>query len=79
MTFFFFHYSSANLHLPKLSISETYDLKSVLGDVGITEVFSDRADLSGITKEQPLKVSKVSVSLTSVGQNACGATALGRG
>uniref|UniRef100_A0A8C2R1R4 Serpin family A member 12 n=1 Tax=Capra hircus TaxID=9925 RepID=A0A8C2R1R4_CAPHI len=50
--------SSANLHLPKLSISETYDLKTVLGELGINKVFSNRADLSGITEEQPLKVSK---------------------
>ena len=63
----------------KMTISETYDLKTVLGDVGITEVFSNAADLSGVTKEQPLKVSKVSVSLASVGQHACRATALGRG
>lgn len=74
---FFFHDSSANLHLPKLSISETYNLKTVLGELGINKVFSNGADLSGITEEQPLKVSKVSVSLTSVGQNARGATAPG--
>ncbi|XP_049561822.1 LOW QUALITY PROTEIN: alpha-1-antiproteinase-like [Orcinus orca] len=63
---------SANLHLPKLSISGTYDLKTLLGKLGITKVFSNGADLSGITEEVPLKLSKVSVSLTSVGQNVQG-------
>ncbi|MBV98575.1 Alpha-1-antitrypsin, partial [Eschrichtius robustus] len=64
--------SSANLHLPKLSISGTYDLKTLLGKLGITKVFSNGADLSGITEEVPLKLSKVSESLTSVGQNVHG-------
>lgn len=67
------------LHLPKLSISGTYNLKTVLGKLGVTKVFSNGADLSGITMDQPLKVSKVSVSPTSVGQNARGAAAPGRG
>lgn len=46
--------------MPKLSISGTYDLKTVLSKMGITKVFSDKADLSGITEEAPLKLSKVS-------------------
>lgn len=49
---------SASLHLPKLSISGTYDLKTILGKLGITKVFSDKADLSGISEEVPLKLSK---------------------
>ena len=52
--------------MPKLSISETYDLKTVLGKLGVTKVFSNGADLSGVTTDQPLKVSKVSVSPTSI-------------
>ena len=51
---------SASLRLPKLSISGTYDLKSVLSKMGITKVFSAEADLSGITEEGPLMLSKVS-------------------
>lgn len=46
--------------MPKLSISGTYDLKAVLGEMGITKVFSNEAELSGISKETPLKLSKVS-------------------
>ena len=58
--------------MPRFVISGTYDLKSLLGNLGITKVFSDEADLSGVTEEQPLKLSKVSVTLTSGGQNGRG-------
>lgn len=51
------------MHLPKLSISNTYDLKTLLSKLGITKVFSNEADLSGIAEEVPLKLSKVSLSL----------------
>ncbi|NXR36067.1 A1AT protein, partial [Zosterops hypoxanthus] len=46
------------LHLPKLSISGTYDLKRILVNLGVTDVFSHRADLSGITGNPDAKVSK---------------------
>ncbi|XP_047652631.1 alpha-1-antitrypsin [Phacochoerus africanus] len=72
--------SSANLHLPKLTISGTYDLKSLLGNLGITKVFSDEADLSGVTEEQPLKLSKALhravLTIDEKGTEATGATIL---
>ncbi|CAD7688590.1 unnamed protein product [Nyctereutes procyonoides] len=49
---------SASLRLPKLSISGTYDLKNVLSKMGITKVFSAKVDLSGITEEGSLMLSK---------------------
>lgn len=52
--------------MPKLSISGTYNLETVLSKLGITKVFSNAADLSGISEEEPLKLSKVSLSLVSV-------------
>ncbi|XP_004394562.1 PREDICTED: alpha-1-antitrypsin [Odobenus rosmarus divergens] len=52
------HTRSASLRLPKLSISGTYDLKTVLSKMGITKVFSNEAELSGITDQAPLKLSK---------------------
>lgn len=58
--------------MPKLSISGTYDLKAILGEMGITKVFSKEAELSGISEGVPLKLSKVSLPLVSTGQNVCG-------
>ncbi|RMB98784.1 hypothetical protein DUI87_25003 [Hirundo rustica rustica] len=47
------------LHIPKLSISGTYDLKRILMNLGVTDVVSNWADLSGITENPDVKVSKV--------------------
>ncbi|NXK97875.1 A1AT protein, partial [Formicarius rufipectus] len=46
------------VHIPKLSVSATYDLKKILMNLGVTDVFSDQADLSGITGKLDVKVSK---------------------
>ncbi|NWS98400.1 A1AT protein, partial [Mionectes macconnelli] len=46
------------VHIPKLSVSGTYDLKKILMNLGVTDVFSDQADLSGITGNPDVKVSK---------------------
>ncbi|XP_029807796.1 corticosteroid-binding globulin [Suricata suricatta] len=51
--------SHVDLHIPKVSISGAYDLKAILGDMGITDLVSNGADFSGITQEARLKVSKV--------------------
>uniref|UniRef100_A0A8C0J2Q5 Serpin domain-containing protein n=1 Tax=Chelonoidis abingdonii TaxID=106734 RepID=A0A8C0J2Q5_CHEAB len=51
--------NSANLYIPKFSISATYDLKNHLTKMGITDVFTKQADLSGITGEPELQVSRV--------------------
>ncbi|NXG04242.1 A1AT protein, partial [Sakesphorus luctuosus] len=46
------------VHIPKLSVSGTYDLKKILMNLGVIDVFSDQADLSGITGKLDVKVSK---------------------
>ncbi|NWV37544.1 ALMS protein, partial [Grantiella picta] len=46
------------LHLPKFSVSGSYDVKSLFQKMGVTEVFSDQADLSGVSEDLLLKVSK---------------------
>lgn len=72
------HSSFVNVHLPKLSISGTYDLTSILPELGITKVFSRQADLSGITEEAPLTVSKALhkavLTIDEKGTEAAGAT-----
>ncbi|XP_038445495.1 LOW QUALITY PROTEIN: alpha-1-antitrypsin-like, partial [Canis lupus familiaris] len=71
---------SASLRLPKLSISGTYDLKNILSKMGITKVFSAEADLSGITEEGPLMLSKglhkAVLTIDEKGTEAAGATFL---
>ncbi|NXS38533.1 A1AT antiproteinase, partial [Pomatostomus ruficeps] len=46
------------LDLPKFSVSASYDVKSLFKKMGVTEVFSDQADLSGVAEDLLLKVSK---------------------
>ncbi|KAM4665101.1 serine protease inhibitor A6-like isoform 1-T2 [Discoglossus pictus] len=47
-----------HIYMPKFSIRNSIDLKSVLSDMGMAEIFDDTADFSGITEETMLKVSK---------------------
>ncbi|NXL57121.1 A1AT antiproteinase, partial [Chordeiles acutipennis] len=46
------------LDLPKFSVSGSYDVKNLFEKMGVTEVFSDQADLSGVAEKTFLKVSK---------------------
>ncbi|XP_062974059.1 alpha-1-antitrypsin-like [Elgaria multicarinata webbii] len=53
-----FTYEEIHLYIPKFSISASYDVKDILQRLGVTDAFSDNADLSGITGQRDLKVSK---------------------
>ncbi|VTJ91375.1 Hypothetical predicted protein [Marmota monax] len=70
-----------DLHFPKVNISETIHLKPVLTSLGITKVFSNAADLSGITEDAPLRVSKALhkavLTIDERGTEAAGATVMG--
>ncbi|KAL1791171.1 corticosteroid-binding globulin, partial [Sigmodon hispidus] len=48
-----------NLYIPKISMSDTYDLEDVLAGTGITTLFSNSSDFSGITQDSPPKASKM--------------------
>jgi serpin peptidase inhibitor clade A protein 3 len=59
-----FHFSFSRrideLYLPKFSISSDYDLEYILPQLGIKEVFTRQADLSGLMQDGKLMVSQVS-------------------
>ncbi|NXO61294.1 IPSP inhibitor, partial [Phainopepla nitens] len=69
-----------NLQLPKFSISGSYDIKTLFEQMGITEVFSGNADLSGISGNHDLRVSqaihKALLEVDEAGTEAAGATAM---
>nr|XP_041570499.1 ovalbumin isoform X2 [Taeniopygia guttata] len=45
------------VYLPRMKIEETYNLTSVLKSLGITDLFSSSANLSGISSAESLKLS----------------------
>ncbi|XP_048193270.1 alpha-1-antichymotrypsin-like [Perognathus longimembris pacificus] len=47
------------LYLPKFSMSGSYELQSILPQMGIREVFTTHGNLSGITTRQQLKIAQV--------------------
>ncbi|XP_068942107.1 corticosteroid-binding globulin isoform X2 [Petaurus breviceps papuanus] len=51
--------SYVDLYIPKLYISESYDLEDVLKEMGLMDIFTSQANLSGITKEASVKLSEV--------------------
>lgn len=53
-------YRKLELHLPKFSISGSYALEEVLPLLGVRDLFSPQANLSGISAQQNLLVSRVS-------------------
>ncbi|XP_074005266.1 alpha-1-antiproteinase-like [Numenius arquata] len=69
-----------DLQLPKISISGSYDVKNLFNEMGITEVFSSNADLSGISGSRNLQVSqalhKALLEIDEAGAEAAGATAI---
>ncbi|XP_030044531.1 serpin B4-like [Microcaecilia unicolor] len=51
--------AEVDVYIPAFKLEETYDLGSVLQQMGMKDVFSNAADLSGISTTVGLKVSKV--------------------
>ncbi|XP_007942740.1 kallistatin [Orycteropus afer afer] len=53
-----YFYKKLELHLPKFSMSGSYELGQILPKLGFTELLSERANFSGITETLNLKMSK---------------------
>lgn len=52
------YYRELELYIPKFSISDSYSLDEVLPQLGIRDLFSQQANLSGIAAQENLLVSK---------------------
>jgi len=70
-----------NLQLPKFQVETAIDLPGVMGALGMTDAFSSRADLSGITTAEQLFLGvakhKAFVAVDEKGTEAAAATAIG--
>ncbi|XP_006925621.1 kallistatin [Pteropus alecto] len=73
-------YRKLELHFPKFSISGSYDLDQMLPKLGIRDLFSQQANLSGITTQQNLLVSrsfhKAILDVDEAGTEAAAATSV---
>ncbi|XP_069805459.1 alpha-1-antitrypsin-like protein GS55-MS [Dendropsophus ebraccatus] len=67
--------------LPRFTLSSELDLLGPLQELGLTDIFSNNADLSGITVESDIKVTKAvhqaMLSVDEEGKEASAATAIG--
>ncbi|XP_036986225.2 alpha-1-antichymotrypsin [Artibeus jamaicensis] len=72
---------SIDIFLPKFSVSSNYNLKDVLSQLGMRQVFTTEADLSGVTGTKGLMVTQVVhrtlIDVAENGTEAAAATAIG--
>ncbi|XP_028931844.1 corticosteroid-binding globulin isoform X2 [Ornithorhynchus anatinus] len=51
--------SNEELYIPKFSLSTIYELEETLPDLGIKDLFTQQADLSGLSKQSGVSISRV--------------------
>ncbi|XP_070821078.1 alpha-1-antitrypsin-like protein CM55-MS [Chaetodon trifascialis] len=70
-----------DVYIPKFSIKSSYSLANMLSEMGMSDMFGDRADLSGIAEGQKLAVSEVvhqaTLDVDEAGATAAAATGIG--
>ncbi|XP_039658359.1 alpha-1-antitrypsin-like protein CM55-MS isoform X2 [Perca fluviatilis] len=70
-----------DVYIPKFSIKTSYNLNDVLTEMGMTDMFGERANLRGISEEQRLAVSdvvhKATLDVDETGATAADATGIG--
>lgn len=59
--------SKLEVQLPRIRLEQSYAMTKVLPDLGIDNVFDNRAELTGFSKAAELKVSEVSQQSNSQG------------
>ncbi|XP_068110831.1 alpha-1-antiproteinase-like [Hyperolius riggenbachi] len=71
---------NVDIFIPKFSVAGSLDLKDTLSKLGITDVFTEEADLSGITGLPNLYISKAihkaKITIDETGTEAAGSTVL---
>ncbi|XP_031409643.1 serpin A3-4-like [Meleagris gallopavo] len=76
----FFSSNSVNLYLPKFTLHGRYNLKNILYKMGIMDLFTDKADLSGITGQPQHRISQAIhqavVKVDETGTEAAAATGM---
>jgi len=69
-----------DLAMPRFEIESTIQLREVLEQVGVATAFTDRADFTGITTDEPLRISDVvhqaTITVDEEGTEAAAATAV---
>ncbi|KHJ75871.1 hypothetical protein OESDEN_24512 [Oesophagostomum dentatum] len=69
-----------SIGIPKMKIETNYGLKEALLKMGATDMFSSKANLSGISKEPPLQITdathKAIIEVDEEGTTAAAATAM---
>lgn len=69
-----------DVYIPRISFEKKYSLNDTLKEMGMIEVFSDRADLSGISGKKNIKVDKILhqsfIQIEEEGTEAAAATAV---
>lgn len=50
---------NGTVYLPRFKLKENVELPSILESIGITDLFTNRRDLSGITEDRRLSVSGI--------------------
>uniref|UniRef100_A0A3Q2CBX4 Thyroxine-binding globulin n=1 Tax=Cyprinodon variegatus TaxID=28743 RepID=A0A3Q2CBX4_CYPVA len=78
---YYLFFRKYNIFVPKFSIKTSYKLNDVLTGMGMTDMFGDRANLSGIAEGQNLAVSEVvhkaTLDVDETGATAAAVTGIG--